>query len=172
MRVIVLSILLTLLQLNVSCQNDNKLAVKTTSEICYEITDAYCLIKCSITNTCNDRLVVWVNERGSINELKGYLLESHGDFSLLNLITERALDPNNQVLFKSFLKILESKEQFEIFILINEPDREKLKRSKHFFEEQLKYTSVKELEELINTEDFEDLFYQGGVLVLPYYEIK
>lgn len=172
MKTIALSFLMILLQLNVSCQNNNKLAVTTISEINYEITDAYCLIKCSIANTSNDRVIIWVNESESNSDLKGYLLKSHGDFSLLNLITERVLDPNNQVLFISFLKVLESEDQFEIAILINEPDREKLNKSKNFFEEQLKYTSVKELDELINTKDFEDLFYQGDVIVLPYNEIK
>lgn len=101
------------------------------------------------------------------------------DFGILQLTvpingvgSERVLDPNNQGLFISFLKVLESEDQFEIAILINEPDREKLNKSKNFFEEQLKYTSVKELNELINTKDFEDLFYQGDVIVLPYNEIK
>lgn len=152
-----------------SCQSTKNLSVtKNISEINFEVNDEkFCLIKLSIDNKTKDDLALWITQDKD-SDLKKYLLKNQGDFNLLNLISEKILKPDNQVVFRSFIKILSADEKFSFAILIDNPNKQKVALSEKFIENYFKHESVEKLAELITKKHYKKSSYEGNMMVLPY----
>ena len=155
--------------LTTSCQSIKNLSVtKNISETNFELNDEkFRLVKLSIENQTKEDLVLWIAQNKE-SDLKQYLLKNQGDFNLLDLISEKILKPDNQIVFKSFIKILSAEEKFNFTILMDNPDKQKVALSKKFIEDYFKYESVEKLSKLITEENYKKSSYKGDEMVLPY----
>lgn len=172
MRVIII-VILFLVQINASCQVNKGSIIRTTNEAYFGIADEnYCAIKYSVENVGKDKLVLWIADNKLDTELKKYLFKKQGDFNLLNLITERLLDEDNQIIFKSFIKVLNKNEHFEIVVMIKDPNKQKIERSKNFIDEYIKVESIEQLDNFVNSQEFENLFFKKDFIVLPYTQLE
>ena len=150
-------------------QDSNDPICTTIQENYYEIgNDRFCALKYSLKNLGEEAVIAWIASTEVDTSLKKYLATVRGDFSLLNLLSENLVNPENQIVFKSFIKKLESQEDFELIIMINDPDDCKIEESKNFLSKYVKTESLQKFENLTGQKKFLEQFYSKELIVIPY----
>ena len=150
-------------------QVDNNPICTTIQENYYEVgKDRFCALRYSLKNIGEDDVIAWIANTEADFDLKSYLVTVHGDFNLLNLLSENLLDPENQIIFRSLIKRLESQEDFELIIMINDPDDTKIEKSKNFLRRYVRTESFYEFENIAGKNNYLEQFYAKEVIVIPY----
>ncbi len=156
---------------NVYCQKEKPINITKTF---YQIEGKnYCLITGNFKNTTNDDFFLWIsstqktgmdsNETFSI--FRKYINSVHGDFSLLNLITESDTTFHIMDIFKTFLKKLSPNEEFNIFIIL-QMDTINLEKYIDFLKLNVFYIDAKKVSSILDFKIFPFRYFSGKMIVL------
>jgi len=101
----------------------------------------------------------------TFSSFKKYINSVHGDFCLLNLITEGDTTFHIMEIFKTFLKKLSPDEEFTICIIL-QTDTINLERYIDFLKLNVFYIDVKKVRNILDFEIFPFRYFSGKIIIL------
>ena len=156
----------------------NKTLTLSISETRYTIEEQdYYLVKGEFKNVSENDFILWIdslahknlNKLSKEDRFNKYMLKSHGDFNLLNLIFEGLLCNVEMNIFKTFLKKIAQNESFVIILTIKgKVTKLKIETCKSFLNNNVLFLDKKKSDLFGDFIISDNSFFKGNSIVIPF----